>query len=249
MRTLLALIVLLLTQSLALANLKPDSSLDQILDALHEVGKDLRSFSANVTLRETDLISQDSSSRSGMAVYQKQDEGNARFRVTFLKRIQDNLSQDQRIEYLLENGILIDRNYQRKLEVRQQVTRPGEKVNLLKLGEGPFPLPIGQSREDVQKLFEVSKVEPAKEDLPSTVHVRLVPKPNTQFHRKFKSIDAWVDLSSNMPVRIDTVDANETMKRGTDLSDLRLNVALTDDHFKLPDVPGDWQRREEAFAE
>ena len=27
--------------------------------------------------------------------------------------------------------------------------KPGEKLNLLKLGEGPFPLPIGQKKEDV----------------------------------------------------------------------------------------------------
>ena len=35
--------------------------------------------------------------------------------------------------------------------------RPGEKVNLLKLGEGPFPLPIGQPKEDVHREFIVTK--------------------------------------------------------------------------------------------
>lgn len=249
MRILSIAFVILLTQVVAFAGLKQDSSVDEILDALHEVGKDLRSFSANVTMHETDLISQDSSSRSGMAVYQLLGEGNARFRVTFLKRTQDNLTQDQRIEYLLENGILSDRNYTRKLEVRQRVVRPGEKLNLLKLGEGPFPLPIGQPRPEVLKLFEVTKLAPSKDSPANTVQIRLTPKPGTQFDRKFKSIDASVNLDSNMPTRIDTIDANETLKRGTELTDLRLNIELTQAHFALPALPDDWQKREEAFNE
>jgi len=52
-----------------------------------------------------------------------------------------------------------------------------------------------------------------------------------------------------MPTRIDTIDANDTLKRGTELSDLRMNVELTDAHFALPQLPGDWQIREEAFIE
>jgi hypothetical protein len=42
------------------------------------------------------------------------------------------------------------------------VLRPGEKVNLLKLGEGPFPLPIGQKRDDVKRQFDVTLAKPEK---------------------------------------------------------------------------------------
>ena len=36
-------------------------------------------------------------------------------------------------------------------------------MNLLELGEGPFPLPIGQSRQDVEKQFKVTKVAAVKD--------------------------------------------------------------------------------------
>ena len=84
--------------------------------------------------------------RTGTAIYQATAPGEARMRITFDQRIQEGAVQAQKIEYLLAGGWLIDRNYTRKIEVNRQVLRPGEKVNLLKLGEGPFPLPIGQKK-------------------------------------------------------------------------------------------------------
>src|SRR5438046_9369676 len=96
---------------------------------------------------------------------------------------------NQRLDYVLEDGWLTDRDYQKKLEVKRQVLKPGQKMNLLKLGEGPFPMPIGQSKEDVKKLFTATKEKPAKDDHADTAHVKLVPTPNTQFPKRFKQID------------------------------------------------------------
>lgn len=248
MRSIAAIALTLLIQTGLFAALTPSSSIDDVLDALHEVGKDLKSFSANVTLRETDMISQDSSKRTGMTVYQQTPDGNSMLRVTFLKRVQDNLAQDQRIEYLLDGGWLIERNYPRKLEVRRQVSRPGEKTNLLRLGEGPFPLPIGQSKEEVKKQFDVTRPEGVK-PLEGTAVIRLTPRKDTRFERSFAKIDVWVDLNTGMPRRIDTVDTNETLMRGTDFDDVRLNAPLTAEHFALPPIGKDWQRRDETFTE
>lgn len=249
MRFLTLLLIGLLLPTFAFAGLKAESSLDDVLQSLYDVGKDLKSFSANVTLRETDNISHDSWRRTGPAVYERSADGNARFRVTFLKRIQDELSQDQRIEYLLQDNWLTERNYTKKVEVKRQVAHPGDKINLIKLGEGPFPLPIGQQPSEVLRLFDVQKLVPAKDDQPNTIHLVLTPKPKTAFARKFSKLDVWVDLDSSMPRRIDTVDANESMVHGTDLSDLRLNVPLTNEHFALPERPADWQHSEEEYKD
>jgi outer membrane lipoprotein-sorting protein len=133
------------------------------------------------------------------------------------------------------------------------VLRPGEKINLLKLGEGPFPLPIGQEKQDVNRLFDVSKPESAKDEgaaPPNTVRIRLKPKPGTQFAKKFSFIDVWVDRTSRMPVRIDTLDANEGIARSTELSNLRVNGGLTDDNFSLPKIDDqEWTRHDEPFSE
>lgn len=229
--------------------LPADASVDQTLDALDTIGRDLKSFTATVKLSETDVIAQDTVVRTGKFVYQSLGAGDSRLRITFDTRIQDGASQPQKIEYLLDKGWLIDRNYARKIEVNRQMLRPGEKVNLLKLGEGPFPLPIGQKKEDVHKQFEVKRVELSEGELKDAIHLQLTPLPGTRFERDFSTIEVWVDQNSHMPVRIETEDKNLTTVRTTDLSDVKVGVQLGDGDFKLPEIPaGEWQRRDEPFA-
>ena len=121
------------------AGLPPDASADQVLDALDARGRNLAGFVADVTLTEVDEATQLESVRAGKVWYQKR-QGNDRIRVTFDQRIEGRFSKPEKVEYLLDNGWLWDRDYKRTIEVKRQVLRPGEKINLLKLGEGPFPL-------------------------------------------------------------------------------------------------------------
>ena len=227
--------------------LSADSSLDEILDALDHRGEDLRSLAADVTLTETDAALGDDVRRSGSFALELRPDGSARSRVTFNDKVANNRRTQEKIEYLLDGPNLIDRTYRTKTQVTRQVLRPGERLNLLKLGEGPFPLPIGQDKEEVRRLFEVTKVESGAEDPPNTVHVKLAPKAGTQFADQFKSIDAWVDLADHMPKRIETVDANGVTLRRTDLSNVRVNENLADSAFALEKLPEGWTLLNEAY--
>lgn len=230
--------------------LTPDSSVDQILDALHEVGRDLKDFTADVRLMEKDLIAQDSSTRGGKVFYQKKADGDARLRVVFDTRTVGQAAQQEKLEYLLDNGWLVERNYRRQIQTRRQVLRPGEKINLLKLGEGPFPLPIGQEKQDVQRLFDVKKIAFAKDDPAGTIHVQLTPKADTQFERKFSQIDVWVEPQTHFPRRIQTMDKNQTALRTTDLESIQVNRGVKDADFALPPIKtGEWTLRDEPYAE
>jgi outer membrane lipoprotein-sorting protein len=231
--------------------LGPDSSLDTVLDALAARGKNLKDFSADVALHTADNRTGEDSAQIGKVVYDA-GNGNSRIRVSFDKKETETgdgkrMTQKQRLDYVLEGGWLTDRDYQKKLEVRRQVLRPGQQMNLLKLGEGPFPLPIGQDKEEVKKQFEVSKVPPTPEDPKGTIHIKLVPKPGTQFEKRFRQIDVFVDPKSNMPARIDTVERAGTT-RSTELTNLKLNTGVKPDDFTLPDIDSEgWNRREEPF--
>lgn len=231
----LLLIALILSAGNVRAELTKDSSLDDILDALDARGKDLKSFAADVAMTETDTQTGDSKIRDGKAWFQMKTDDDGRIRVDFTTvRIEgDSQSKEQRIIYILDNGKFIDRNYKGKKQASHQVLKPGEKINLLKLGEGPFPLPIGQPKEKVKSLFTVTKIDPAKDDPVDTIHIKLVPLPDTEY-RKFKSIDAWVDLKQNMPLRIVTEDA--TFIRDTQLKNVQLNPTLSDKDFELPEI-------------
>lgn len=238
--------LMLLPATLVRAELKPDSSVEDILNALDARGQNLTSFTAVVKLTDVDTGLGDSTSRTGKVLFQAGDS--ASLRVTFDKRQSGNKVFDEKIEYLLAGPDLIDRNYQTKSQITRHVLKPGEKMNLLRLGEGPFPLPIGQKAEDVHKMFEVTKVAAKPDDPANTVRLELIPKAGTRFEQKFKSINVWVDLKENMPVRIATLDPNDTTLRTTDLSAVQVNPTLTAADFTLPSIDrNEWNVSEEAF--
>jgi hypothetical protein len=235
------------------APLTNDSSVDQILDALDAVGRNLKSFTADVTMKEEDVTLANESTRRGKVLFQERPDaqGGTRLRVIFDKHDIGRRSFDERVEYLLQNGWLTDRSYDpKRIEVRRQVLRPGEKIDLLKLGEGPFPLPIGQKKEAVHEQFDAKKPAAAKDDPPGTVHVQLTPKPGTRFSKKFDVIDVFVDAKTHLPVRIDTAQG-ETV-RTTELKNFTINPTppLTDADFALPKIDeSKWSLHEEPFNE
>jgi outer membrane lipoprotein-sorting protein len=213
-------------------------AVDATLDKLDALGRNLTDFTADAELTEIDGMSGNSTTRLGTVRYQARPDGNARIRVTFTKKDEDEKLYDEKIEYVLQDGVLIDRNYNTRSEVRRQVLKPGEKVNLLKLGEGPFPLPIGQEKAEVHRLFEVTPIAAAPGDPANTTHLRLVPRPDTQFSGQFTAIDVWVDDTSSFPVRIDAEDANKTSIRKTVFKNVKTNTGLTDADFTLEAVEG-----------
>lgn len=220
---------------------------DAALNRLETVGKSLKDFTADATLKTVDNTSGSETARSGKVLYQARD-GDARIRVSFDTYDKGDRQYDEQIEYVLQGGVLIDRNYPNKVEVRRQVLKPGEKINLLKLGEGPFPLPIGQDKAEVHKLFDVTLIALQSGDPKNTTHLKLVPKPESQFASKFAAIDVWVDNTTNFPVRIDAEDSNETNVRQTRLDNVKMNTSLKDADFTLPPVEG-WNVRTEEYAE
>lgn len=252
MRFVIGLLIFLLAP-VVFAQTRPaldaDSSIDQVLDALDRSGNQLRDFVADVTLTQADARSGDSASSAGTVYFQRTSPDEARIRVTFDTETVGNHKQDKKVDYLLDDGWLWERDYRRKTEIKRQVLQPGQKLNLLKLGEGPFPLPIGQEKTEVHRQFDVQKVAPKEGDPAQSIHLTLKPAEGSQLAKKFSSIDVWVDPATEMPCRIEAVDANETTIRTTDLTNLRMNKGLPPDAFSLPPIDDSWNRHEEPFSD
>ncbi len=233
--------------------LPANASVDQILDALDQSGKSLKEFDAKVRLTEGDPVLADYTTRAGKIWLQKTDSnGGGRIHVLFDKKISGRIAEDKKTEYLLDGEWLTDRDYDKKLETKRQILKPGQKMNLFKLGEGPFPLLIGQDKEEVHKQFDVSLIKPAKDDPANTLHLRLVCNPDTRLARHFSTIDVWVDRKIGFPGRIDTVDANKTREQKTFLTEIRINPqgGLSADDFKLPAIDEKaWDLHTEAYKD
>jgi outer membrane lipoprotein-sorting protein len=226
-----------------------DPATTAALDALYQRGQTLKSFTAEVRMALIDPNLGTASTYSGKVALEQLGGGDARFRATFDQREEDGTIYPDKLEYVYADGKLLDRNYHSKVQTTYQVARPGEKVNLLKLGEGPFPLPIGQKPQDVYANFSVQHIPPAKDDPPGqTTHLQLTPKPDTSLARHFKTIDVWVDHASDMPVRIETMDVNQTEDRKTDFTNVKVNPLVTDADLGPSKLDFDgWQRTDKAL--
>jgi hypothetical protein len=224
--------------------LPADAGIDQVLAGLKARGDALRDMSADVSLADIDQATADSTSHSGHFLLQNLAGGDGRVRVTFVQRIEGDRMYTERHEYTLSGGMLVDRDYDKKTEVDRQVAKPGEKINLLKLGQGPFPLPIGQDPAEVRKQFDVTSAPPAKDDPPDSTHLVLKPVANTDMAARFSKIDVWVDRKAVMPVRITSTDAAGERVETTDLTNIHLNQGLSDADFALPVVNG-WDVKQE----
>jgi outer membrane lipoprotein-sorting protein len=224
------------------------ATIDQVLDALKIRGDTLGSFTADVKLTEVDQATADSSANVGRVWFQKRPNGDSRIRVQFTQRIEGDKTFAEKHEYTLADGWLTECDYQKKTEVQRQVVKSGEKINLLKLGEGPFPLPIGQDKQDVHRDFDVSMIPAAEDDPAGTVHLTLKPKPKTDLATRFSQIDVWVDRQSGMPVQIVTLDSSGERTQTTQLSDIHLNATLSDLDFALPQTQG-WDVTQEPYGQ
>jgi hypothetical protein len=152
------------------------SSVDEILQALYQRGKDLQDFTADVSKTDSDNVTAKDVTYIGALKYQRQVDGNVRIRVSFQHmRLSNNLIPYHK-EGVLQNGKYVEQDYDSKKQTERLLAKPGEKINPVRLGEGAFPLPIGQDPQEVKKQFSVKLLPPDKDDPPHTIHTQLVPK-------------------------------------------------------------------------
>lgn len=215
------------------------ANVDATLDVLHQAGGKVQSLGADVEMTSINMGTGTETLDRGTIVMQRLPDGDTRAKITFTEHAVDFKLKKLRREFLLDGGKLIEQNEETKKQVTRQVRRPGEKVDLFKLGEGPFPMPIGQSKESVHEQFDVTPGE-------GDNVVKLVPKKGTPLESKFKHIIVTVDTSKGIPTTIQTLDATGEDKKTVVLKNVRLNEAVKDDEFKLPNVDDKgWQKVDE----
>ena len=223
------------------------ASVDDVLQQLHTRGKDLKTLAADVTLKtaDTGLGDPDWDTRTGTIVVQRTDDADTRVRATFTKRQRGKRVDDARKEFVLDGEKLIERDYQEKRQVTRIVRKPGEKLDLFKLGEGPFPLPIGQPPEDVKKEFDVKVAKPTDVD-PSLTYIELSPKPGRPIADKFTYVLVGVN-KDGWPAFVETLDKNGTNTTRAELSNIRTNADVDPKVFDLEPIGDDWKKFDGSY--
>lgn len=197
-----------------------DDPVIALLDTLEHSAADLRSFTASIHYEVEDALLGEKVIRKGELVYRVEPEGGEKsFAILFESKIANGRKRDQLKHYVFSDGWFVEVDHQEKLFIKRQVVAEGEEYDPLKLGEGPFPLPIGQPREEVLARFDVSLIE-----LPETGPLaklkgktavdglRLIPKPDSAAAKDYAHIELFYDRDTRLPVGIDLIEVNGDRK-------------------------------------
>src|SRR4051812_18162562 len=115
--SLLAAVYLVAQPAPGVKPLSANATVDDVLKALEARGQILDNFTADVTLADNDPVTLRESSNAGKVMFQRKPNGDARIRVSFDTHKASGNTVKQRQEWLLADGLLIDQNYQTKLQV------------------------------------------------------------------------------------------------------------------------------------
>lgn len=227
--------------------------IEALLDRLEARSAELRGFVAKITYEKYDDLLGRREIRSGELLYRVNSEtANKTFAILFDKLI-INRRQSNHLQHFIFDGrwlAEIDHESTPKQFIKRELVAPGETFDPLKLGEGPIPLPIGQSKSDVLARFNVAKASLPELGLlsrldPESVNsLRLVPKEHTPEAQEFSWIDIFYDRKTDLPVGILVLQNNQNRKTVL-LREVKRDPEFDEDMLAKLDItdpdPGEWK--------
>ncbi len=233
-------------------------SIGALLDRLEARGRTMRDFSASVVVEQFDALTEEREVRRARVVMTG-GEGKKKVIGIMVDEVIDASGRgavDGR-RFLFENGWLIELDAARKQAVKRQLVRAGESFDPLRLGEGPFIVPLGQPRASVEREFVASvaslpehgffKSLRSAEGGLRTLH--LVPREGTEAHRSMRSVTLVFDGVTLAPRGVEVIKPNGDTERVL----LRESVidggidAKQAEVITLPDMTG-WRVDERPLA-
>lgn len=195
----------------------PTDEADALLSRMEAQGKSMKDFTASATVEKFEALTEEKEIRRGRIVVEGA-VGPTRKVAIIVDEFIDATgrgSTDGR-RYLFAGGWFDEFDALRKQCIRRQVARAGESVDPLRVGEGPFPVPLGQPKADVLREFTVTagtlpsapffkSLLPRAEGL---VALRLVPRAGTAMARDTAALTVVVDSVTLAPEAIEVEQVN-----------------------------------------
>jgi len=189
-----------------------------LLTALEDADADIDSLMSPIVYRKFFAIQSDTQTRSGTLWFETrrgEDPASApqrRFAILFNSLIVADRQETMEQHYAFDGQWVVEKTPEDRQFTKRQVVPPGEDFDPLRIGEGPFPVPIGQRKADILARFTAT-LEPGTDGLndPSLlsmaeqlgfVQLRLVPIPGTAESRDFEEIRIWYESTGSLLPRI-----------------------------------------------
>jgi len=216
-----------------------------LLDRLETAAEGLRDFRADVTFYKWDDVFQRDEIRSGEIVYQQRPDNQSKRFAILVKRLIIGRRQDtQNKRYVFDGSWFVEIDYDNRVFIKRQIVPPGERFDPLALGEGPFPLPLGQRRDEVLARFEVSLLDGSSDKRldafladKSVLGLLLVPRPSTAQAREIVQVEIFYDSVTLLPIGIHLTETNGDRKT-VRLRHLRRNEGIDEATLSIEQPDG-----------
>lgn len=216
-----------------------DPVADEILDRLDARGETIKGLACKVIYRYVTVFPAESvQQKDGTLLFAKADP-NARFLIHFTKLSADGIERETGEYWAFDGRWLTERNDKSRTIIKREIAAPGERKDPFKLGQGPFPLPLGQKRRDILENFTVRLEKFTLGDPRGSDHLHCVPKPGTPLARKYTRVDIYVDRAAGLPVRIVTERVSDANRIEVDFKSIDTNEAPAASRFSI-DEPKDY---------
>ncbi len=223
---------------------------EKILDELEE--RKIEDIVADLVFTKYNPIFDQKQVYEGTLLF-RMDKPNPRFKIEFDKYTNDGVVSKQKEWHLFDGTFYVEAREKTRQIIRRQIVRPGEQVEVFKVGQGPFPLPFGQKKEEILRQFAIKLAPPdAKNDPENTDHLVLSPLPSSDLSRRYDLVHFHVDRKSHLPVRVHTVEKEDKKEITASFKDIRLNSGVAASRLNLPkevSEPGGYSVIEERLGD
>ena len=246
-----------------------DPEVDRILTELETADRGMRDLRARIVYDRIDATLGDRQYRFGELFFRDQTPegqqnraGTRSFVVRFNRYADLDVVRDLNESWAFDGRWLIERNDDDRTFRKREITRAGQEVDPLRLGEGPLPIPIGQRKADILSRYAVEMVDPVqsleadhdgasedpfasyREAVERTGAIQLKLKPLQKEQDEFDTIRLWYWKSGDNPDRWLPLmaRASRTNARGREvdtaivlMTGVEVNAGVTNEQMIVPE--------------
>lgn len=154
----LAILLLLVGARPALAEPPAIRGVDDLLSAIEHADEGVDTIQADVLYDRRLELQGDRILRRG-ELYFVANESERKFAVRFETRIVDGVPRSEDELLIFDGRWFVEKKENVKQFIRREISRKDDAFDPLKLGEGPFPIPIGQEADDIRARYEATMPE------------------------------------------------------------------------------------------
>jgi len=188
---------------------------DELLVALETADEGVKTLRCNIVHTKLFAIAGDLQQRRGALVYTT--DPRQRFSISFEQELNnDQVHTGERV-YIFDGEWLVEKDPAAREFVKTRIVQPGESFDPLRIGEGPFPIPIGQKRDEILERFsaELAPAGAGLDDFEAQanaaessgwIQLHLTPTPLFGEETDLTDVRVWYDRDDLLPRMAKTVN-------------------------------------------